>query len=247
MLTKSKVLVIVPAFNEESAISGVLEKLTAANQTVLVVNDGSSDSTADVARRFRVRVLDLPYNLGVGGALRAGFKYAVVNHYQAVVQIDADGQHPVTAIDHLIDAANETQSQMVIGSRFLSPCTTMTISPNRRVIMRFLARSASRATRTQITDASSGYRLIRQPLLGEFAQKFSDGYLGDTYGALITAGRAGYRISEIPVGLTSRTHGESTASTKQAITSILKVVGTAVLHLHLRIRPFSQSAQCIEV
>jgi glycosyltransferase involved in cell wall biosynthesis len=246
MITKSRVLVVVPAFNEENAILEVLERLKEADQTVLVVSDGSTDSTAEIARKFGVRVLDLPYNLGVGGALRAGFKYAVATNFEAVVQIDADGQHPVAAIDHLIEAANSTQSHMVVGSRFLSSSTTMTVSLNRRLIMKFLARSASRATKTEITDASSGYRLISQPLLGEFAKKFSDGYLGDTYGALISAGRAGYRVSEIPVGLSSRTHGESTANTKQAISSILKVVGTALLHLHLRIRPFSTHSQSID-
>jgi glycosyltransferase involved in cell wall biosynthesis len=240
MLAKSSVLVVVPAFNEESAIGAVLEKLRETNQTVLVVSDGSTDSTARIAREFGVQLLDLPYNLGVGGALRAGFKYAVAYNYKAVVQIDADGQHPVIAIDQLIAAANSDQSHMVVGSRFLSSSTTMTISTNRRLIMKLLARSASRATNTEITDATSGYRIISQPLLGEFALRFADGYLGDTYGALISAGRAGYRVSEIPVGLSSRTHGESSANTKQAVSSILKVLGTALLHLHLRIRPFSE-------
>lgn len=241
MLVGADVLVIVPAFNEENAISGVLSSLVKTNYSVLVVNDGSSDNTAFVARSFGVRVLDLPYNLGVGGALRAGFKYAVANNFQAVLQVDADGQHPVEAIDQLIAAANQTQSHIVIGSRFLSTETTMLIPSNRRLAMKYLARSASRATKTEITDASSGYRLIVEPLLGEFAQKFSDGYLGDTYGALISAGRAGYRISEIPVGISSRTHGESSANSRQAITSILKVVGTSMLHLHLRIRPFDKT------
>jgi glycosyltransferase involved in cell wall biosynthesis len=104
MLAKSSVLVVIPAFNEEGAIGGVLEKLRETNQTVLVVSDGSTDSTARIAREFGVQLLDLPYNLGVGGALRAGFKYAVAYNYEAVVQIDADGQHPVVAIDQLIAA-----------------------------------------------------------------------------------------------------------------------------------------------
>jgi glycosyltransferase involved in cell wall biosynthesis len=190
-----------------------------------------------------VPVLDLPYNLGVGGALRAGFKYAVATKYKAVVQIDADGQHPVSDIEKLINAANTTDAQMIVGSRFLSSDTTMKVSTNRRFIMKFLARSASKAANTMITDASSGYRLISQPLLGEFARHFSDGYLSDTYGALVSAGRAGYRITEIPVGFASRSHGVSSANNSKAVLSIIKVVGTALLHLHLSVKAYSDSTK----
>ena len=235
MIKTSDVLVVVPAFNEESSLGKVLTDLKLTNFDVLVVSDGSTDSTVLVARSLNVPVIDLTFNLGVGGALRAGFKYAEARGYSAIVQIDADGQHPVRAIDDLLNEANRTKAHMVIGSRFLTQSTTMKVSIERKIMMKFLALSASKAARKKITDSSSGCRIICQPLLGQFARHFSNSYLGDTYGSVISAGRAGYKITEIPVPISSRLHGESTASTRHAISSILKVVGTAILRLHLRI------------
>lgn len=235
MLTRSDVLVIVPALNEEASIGSVLADLTANGFNVLVVNDGSTDSTATVARACRVDVLDLPYNMGVGGALRAGFQVAVERGYQAVVQVDADGQHPVDSIDRLIAESNASAADMVIGSRFLSRETLMSLSLTRRVVMRYLARAATRAASTPITDSSSGFRLIRNPLLLAFSRSFSANYLGDTFEAVVMAGRGGFKIREIPAPLSERQVGKSSASILQSVRFTLKGVGVALLRLHPRI------------
>jgi len=235
MLLKSDVLVIVPALNEEESVGRVLVNLQNSNFHVLLISDGSLDQTANIGRRLGVKVLELPINLGVGGALRAGFKFAERHGYKAVVQIDADGQHPIDEIENLIQAANEHSAHMVIGSRFLMDEMTMEVSGIRRLAMRVLSQTASSATGTKITDSTSGFRLIQQPLLGQFAEQFANNYLGDTYEAVISAGRGNYKVIEIPARLTPREHGKSTASTGSAVRFTLKGLGVATLGLHKRL------------
>ena len=239
MLRKDNTLVIVPALNEEGSIGQVLSELSRSGFQTLVVNDGSTDRTSEVARNHGAMVLDLAYNMGVGGALRAGFQVAVAYGYEAVIQVDADGQHPVTSIESLIIESNSSGAHLVIGSRFISHDTTMDVTGTRRLAMRLLAKSASRATGTTITDSSSGFRLIRNPLLREFSRSFSANYLGDTYEALISAGRAGYKVCEIPAAMRQRAVGKSSASVVQSVQFTLKGLGVSVLRLHSHLQPFS--------
>ena len=234
-ISKEKTLVIVPAFNEAASIEGVIQDLLSQQFAVLVVSDGSTDKTAALAHAAGARVLDLPINLGVGGALRAGFRFAVKEKYVAIVQIDADGQHPAGEIENLIVAANGNQAQLVIGSRFLSDGTSMKVGIVRRLVMRVLARSSSRATGTNITDTTSGFRIIAEPLLSRFAQSFPTNYLGDTYEAVVAAGRAGYKVVEVPAAMRERMAGESTASLGQSVRFTIKGLIVALLRLHQRI------------
>jgi glycosyltransferase involved in cell wall biosynthesis len=232
MLNRSDILVIVPALNEEASIGTVVRDLMCEGFDVLVVNDGSTDQTGSVARSLGARVLDLPYNMGVGGALRAGFQIAVEGGYEAIVQVDADGQHPVALIDQLVMEANDSGAHMVVGSRFLSEDRQMSLTATRRLVMKFLAASATRAASTRITDSSSGFRLIRNPLLEQFSQSFSANYLGDTYEALVAAGRGGFTIREIPAPLRERMAGRSSASVLQSVQFTLKGIGVSLLRLH---------------
>jgi glycosyltransferase involved in cell wall biosynthesis len=202
---------------------------------ILVVDDGSVDQTRLIAQGAGVSVLTLPFNLGVGGALRAGFKFAVRNQYRAVVQVDADGQHDASQIVSLIETANESGAHLVLGSRFQRSAESMTVPVVRRQVMRLLSALASRATGTTITDATSGFRLIQDPLLSEFSKVFPSYYLGDTYEALISAGKAGFVVREIPTVIVNRTHGTSSASTRQSVKFIFKSVVVAGLGIHARI------------
>jgi glycosyltransferase involved in cell wall biosynthesis len=234
-LTNKNVLIVVPAFNEASNISQVLNSLKEHNRHILVVNDGSFDATATISRASQVPVLDLAINLGVGGALRAGFQYACRHGFEAVIQVDADGQHSIDHIDNLIAAANHSGADMVVGSRFIDASASMRVGGLRRLTMRVLARSASRATQTKITDSTSGFRLIRQPLLEKFSLLFASNYLGDTYEALIAAGRAGFVVREIPTPIRERLSGSSTSSAIQSSMQTIKVLTVAILQLHTRI------------
>jgi|694.fasta_scaffold37099_2 glycosyltransferase involved in cell wall biosynthesis len=229
---KERVLIVVPAWNEELSISAVICQLRKENYDVLVVDDGSTDLTRFVAISSGAVVASLPFNLGVGAALRCGFKYAIQNGYTVAVQCDADGQHPVEYIHKLLRALVDNDLDMVIGSRFLDKVGKMELSAIRRFAMLILAHSASRATKSKITDATSGFRAIRSPLLNELSMKLPPYYLGDTYEALVSAGRAGYQVREIPAPLEERTHGKSSAHPIKAAKLSLKAILSVVLHVH---------------
>ena len=232
----SGLLVIIPAFNEAATIAEVVNGARAMHFHVLVVDDGSSDSTSDLAANAGAMVLELPFNVGVGGALRAGFRYAVDHDYTSVVQIDADGQHPLHQISDLINAAEQHDAHLVIGSRYLSSDATFTPALFRRLAMRCLGLMVSRSAGRKLTDSTSGFRIIRQPLLAEFAREFPSYYLGDTFEVTVAAARAGYRIVEIPASLSPRMHGQSSASSLQAIMLIAKVLIVTGARLHKRLR-----------
>lgn len=231
-LSTNDVLVVIPAFNEERSISGVVEAVRAVGHEMVVVSDGSYDGTVAECRRIGVPVLQLPINLGVGGALRTGFQYACRRNFAAAVQVDADGQHDPEQIAELVRAANETGADLVLGSRFRSEGTTMKVGFLRRFVMRILATSASIAARTEITDATSGFRLIRRPLLDQLSVDLATNYLGDTYESIVMSGRAGYRIHEVAVSMSEREHGVSSASVLDAVKFTIKGLGVFVLGLH---------------
>jgi len=241
MINTRPLLVIVPALNEQKSIQQVVRAIRAEQFDVLVVDDGSTDETALRAESAGAKVLLLPVNLGVGGALRAGFRFAVDNDYAAVVQVDADGQHPANQIRDLIAAAEQHNAHLVIGSRYLSPDSTLLPTASRRFAMRLLSKVVSREAGHRITDTTSGFRIIRQPLLNVFARHFPSYYLGDTYEATLAAIRAGYRIIEIPAALQPRVYGESSVSGSRAILHILRVLLVSVLRLHPRIPRYSNS------
>ena len=232
----SSCLVIIPALNEELSVGMVVRRTVESGFSCLVVDDGSRDNTADVARRAGAHVVTMPINLGIGGALRCGFRYAIENGYSAIIQCDADGQHLSQHLDDLLKASNASAAHMVIGSRFRSAQNTLDPSTTRRFAMWWLARVARFATGHPITDSTSGFRIIRQPLLGEFAQHLPPYYLGDTFEAVVVAGRSGYAVEEIGVAMAPRASGASSASSGRAIVLIGKSLATVLLGLHFRIR-----------
>jgi len=236
MLQVSDVLVVIPAFNESKTIGQVVDQVAAFGFQTLVVNDGSIDETAAVASKHGARVVSLPLNSGVGGALRCGFRYAVENGFTAVIQCDADGQHIASHLVDLVNATNRTGAHMVIGSRFGSESTTHHPSLLRRFAMRILSKVAQHATKNEITDSTSGFRVIRQPLLGELALNLPAYYLGDTFEAVVVAGRAGYHIEEIGVAMAPRLHGTSSSGNMRSILLIGKVLTTVLLGIHFRLR-----------
>ena len=240
MIQNNEVLIVVPAYNESATIAKVVGEIHQAGFTCVVVDDGSEDGTSQSAKHVGARVLTLPFNVGVGGALRCGFRYALENGFTAVIQCDADGQHQSHHFHDLIRTANETKADFVLGSRFLS--TENTLDPHivRRFAMWWLARVASRATGRRITDSTSGFRLIRRPLLDELAVHLPEYYLGDTFEALVVLGRAGYSVEEIGTAMSPRQSGVSSASNGRAIALIGKSLTTVLLGLHFQIKKKAQ-------
>lgn len=211
MSTHAGTLVIVPAYNEREALPAVLAELRAAvpEADVLVVSDGSTDGTAAVAREAGVLVLELPLNLGVGGAMRAGFRFAVRHGYQAAVQVDGDGQHDPTDIATVLAALAE--ADVVIGARFAGRGDYVARGP-RRWAMTMLARTLSRVAGTRLTDTTSGFRAANRRAIELFAANYPAEYLGDTVESLVIACRAGLQVRQVPVVMRVRAGGAPSQS-----------------------------------
>lgn len=201
-------LVIVPAWNEEESLPGVLVDVGRAIPwtDVVVVSDGSTDRTAEVARRGGAMVLDLPLNLGVGGAMRAGYKFASTRGYDVAVQLDADGQHDPTEVPRLLDALREDSTDVVIGARFAGEGTYVVRGP-RRWAMRLLSAVLSRVTGTELTDTTSGFKASGRRAIELFARDYPAEYLGDTIESLVIAARSGLRIRQVGVSMRPRAGG----------------------------------------
>ncbi len=219
----ARVLVIIPALNEAESVAGVLAEVRAARPTahVLVVDDGSTDDTRATAMRAGADVLSLPFNLGVGAALRAGFRYAVRFDYDVAVQVDGDGQHDPAEIERLIEALGE--ADLVIGARFAGR-GSYEVRGARRLAMRMLARSLSARTNATLTDTTSGFRAFDRPVIELFAREYPAEYLGDTVEALLIAGRAGFRVLQVPVEMRPRLHGKPSQSSVKSVLYLARAV-----------------------
>lgn len=205
-LAPQRVLIVLPAYNEEEAIGDVIREVrgTLPGVDCLVVNDGSIDATSSVARSAGAMVADLPVNLGVGGAMRLGFKYAVSYGYDVVVQIDADGQHDPSAVPRLLEELS--RADVVIGARFAGE-GDYRAHGLRRFAMRVIARILSRTAKTRLTDATSGFKACGPKAIALFAVDYPAEYLGDTIEALVIAARSGCRIVQVPVAMRPRAGG----------------------------------------
>lgn len=199
-------LVVVPALNEAASVGDVIAEVHAALPAadVLVVDDGSTDATAERARGAGARVVRLPYNLGVGGAMRAGFRYAQRRGYDAVVQIDGDGQHDASFLPDVL--AGLAAADVVIGARFAGE-GDYRASPGRRAAMRVLARTVSRIARARLTDVTSGFRAANVRAITVFARHYPAEYLGDTVESLVIARRCGLTVAQVPVAMRMRLGG----------------------------------------
>jgi glycosyltransferase involved in cell wall biosynthesis len=227
------VLVLIPAFNEEGCVGQVVKEVVQHGYAALVIDDGSVDRTAEKAEREGATVLRLPVNLGVGGALRCGFRYALTHGYSTVVQCDADGQHDPDEIATLLDTMQTEDAELVIGSRF-GTGHEYHVGTTRRFVMHRLAHVAARRTGAPITDATSGFRAIGGRALGSFAASYPAEYLGDTIEALAQAGRSGYRVTQVGVHMRPRTIGVSTSSSFTSIWYLVRVIAALWLQ---RFRP----------
>jgi glycosyltransferase involved in cell wall biosynthesis len=221
-------LVIVPALNEEAALEAVVAGTRhALGAEVVVVDDGSTDRTGEVARAAGGVVLRHPFNLGVGAAVRTGLRYAVENGYETVLQLDGDGQHDPDEARLLLDRLERGDVDVVIGSRFEHGYAC---SRSRRLIMRILASIVSRRLGTPVTDTTSGFRAFGGPAVGYFARVYPADYLSDTVEALLLAADGGLRVAEVPVRMRHRTTGTASTNVVSGTFHVARLLLVVLVH-----------------
>lgn len=202
----SKTLVVIPAFNEEFAIGNVVREIHAAMPgiDIVVIDDGSSDATIDRAREAGAMVAVLPFNLGVGGAMRLGFRIAAENGYENVLQIDGDGQHDPATAPGLLRMLGEYD--LILGARFAGK-GDYTVGGPRKWAIQVLSAVISRVTKTKLTDTTSGFRASGPRAVAVFAAHYSAEYLGDVLESLIVASRHDLVMTQLPVAMRERAGG----------------------------------------
>jgi len=201
-----RVLVLVPAWNEEKNVGATVHEIRAASPhfDVVVIDDGSTDATARVAREAGATVLSLPFNLGVGGAMRTGFTFAAREGYDRAIQVDADGQHDPRDIVRVLEGLEN--ADISIGARF-SDVGDYTVRGPRRWAMVVLAAVVSRIARTRLTDVTSGFRAANARAIEQYVRYYPAEYLGDTLDSLVAALHAGLTVTQVPVAMRPRAHG----------------------------------------
>ncbi len=231
---RSSDLVIMPAFNEAATLPAVLADLrrTLPDVDVVVIDDGSADATATAAASVPgVTVLRLPFNLGIGGALRTGFRYAVTEGYQRGVQLDADGQHDPALVPELLAALDD--ADLVIGSRFGGGTVSYDVGHTRRGAMRVLQFALRLLSGREFTDTSSGFRAFNRPVLEYFARSYPSEYM-ESVEVLLAASYEGFRITEVPVRMHERAGGQPSAHRFRLVYHYLRVLLTLVLRASRR-------------
>ncbi len=222
-MIERKILIIVPAYNESGNIVKTVSEIRSLKfpVTVLVVNDGSRDSTVREARQTGAEVISLIFNLGIGGAVQTGFKYARLKGFDMAVQVDGDGQHDVRYVEKLIQPLMTAQADMTIGSRFLPPHLGYQSSFVRRLGIHFFSGLISFLTRTKVTDPTSGFRAYNKKMIELFAQYYPHDFPEPE--AIMVAQAHQARILEVPVEMRKRLQGISSIRYVRTLYYMIKV------------------------
>jgi hypothetical protein len=220
-----KVLIIVPSYREEANIVRVLQGLEkyAPGIDVLMIIDGSKDRTEEIVSFNGYDSVVHPFNMGYGVALQTGYKYAVKNGYDLVVQIDGDGQHDPKYIKSMIEALLHSESDVVIGSRFLEG-GSYDVPLARKVGIKFFSKIASMITRQKISDSTSGFQVLNRKVFNFFSKVDNFPYDYPDADTIITLIYAGFKVKEIPVIMYDRKNGESMTTGLKTVLYVIKML-----------------------
>ena len=237
MSTSPRYLAVIPAYNEVATVGGVVRAIRAQGPhfDVVVVDDGSTDATGEVARKAGARALRLPFNLGIGGAVQAGFLYALDNDYDFMVQVDADGQHLPEEIDKLTGAMDEDPTlDLVCGSRFLSDDQEYPAPISRRTGIHLFAFLLSKIIGQRVSDPTSGFRLYNRRGIELFARDYPHDY--PEVEAVLMLHFHRLRMKEVPVRMRQRGEGVSSIGSGKSVYYMIKVLLAIFVGL-VRARP----------
>jgi glycosyltransferase involved in cell wall biosynthesis len=216
-------IVIIPARNEADSVAAVISEIRAADPDldIVVVDDGSTDRTAQAAKATGAIVLRLPYNLGIGGAVQTGYQYALENDFDIAVQVDGDGQHDPSEIARLLGPILEGRADMVVGTRFAEGGgyrgTRM-----RRVGIHLFAAIVSMMVRQRVTDTTSGFRAANRKVIRLFAADYPHDY--PEVEATVVLTRHGLKMIEVPVQMRIRETGNSSITAVRSVYYMIKVL-----------------------
>ena len=232
-------LAIVPALDEQDSVAEVVREVgSLPGIDVLVIDDGSRDETAAVARAAGAQVVSMPFNVGIGGAVQTGYMWALEHGYSVAIQVDGDGQHPAVEVQRLVDAVRKGEADLVIGSRFLGEGSYRAPFA-RRVGIRLFASVLSAILRVRVTDTTSGFRAGGREAIALFARAYPHDY--PEVETVLVAHRAGLRVTELPVQMRIRQGGVSSITPFRAGYYMVKVL-LAILVETLR-RPQASIAE----
>lgn len=217
-----KKLVIIPAYNEEKSLERTIKdiKENAPEFDYIIVNDCSTDETLELCREKRFSYLNLPVNLGIGGAVQTGYRYAYYHGYDIAVQFDGDGQHDASFLNRMAEVLNKTGADMVIGSRFIDKKGFQS-SVLRRMGIKYFSILIKILTGKIITDPTSGMRMINRKLLKKFTEEYPKDYPEPE--SVVTALSEKYKVTEIPVIMNEREEGVSSISLRSGVYYMIKV------------------------
>ncbi len=220
-----KILAIIPAYNEAGNIKAVIEDLKSFDGDILVVNDGSTDATAAIAKGMGALVVSHPFNLGIGGTVQTGIKYAFQNGYDAAIQFDGDGQHRGDQISKIVEPVQRGEADLVIGSRTLPGGYKMGLTRfiGSRIFHCLIRCLAGKA----IEDPTSGFRCYGRRTLALFSRFYTDDY--PEVECIITAARNGLRVQEVPVLMRGRLSGNSSITRRKSAYYMMKVTLAMVI------------------
>lgn len=225
-----KKLIIIPAYNEANNIPKVINdiKLNAPNFDYIIINDCSTDNTKELCKKMNYNVLNLPVNLGIGGGVQAGYKYAQRYDYDIIVQFDGDGQHNAEYIEKLFINMQNKGLDMIIGSRFIEN-NGFQSSMGRRIGIKILSRLIEIFSKNKITDPTSGFRMINKNILDSFCTYYPKDYPEPE--SVVDIIRQGFKVGEMPVVMNERISGESSINLMKSIYYMVKVSLAIVINI----------------
>ncbi|MGG4554209.1 glycosyltransferase family 2 protein [Paenibacillus humicus] len=221
-----KTLIIIPAYNEEGSIASVIADIRrhVPETDIVVINDGSTDRTEEIAKASGASVLTMPYNVGIGGGMQTGYIYAKMQGYDVAVQMDADGQHPAKELPKLIEQAS--RYDLVIGSRYVK--STSYRSPHmRRLGMIFFSQLVSLLTRQRFTDTTSGFRAAGRKVINLYASYYPIDY--PEVESLVYLKRHGCKIMEVSTEMQRRQAGRSSITPAKSVYYMVKVTLSVIM------------------
>lgn len=236
-----KILIMIPAYNEQNTLESLIEDIRnkCPEADYVVINDCSTDGTKDVLKAMGATFVSAPVNLGIGGAVQTGYKYAAKNGYDIAIQVDGDGQHDVTYVKDMVNILEADEADVVIGSRFIEK-EGFQSSGARRVGIHFLSGLIWLMSGTKVKDVTSGFRAVNRRYIEVFADSYPDDYPEPE--VIVISALSGARIREIPVVMRERTDGVSSINMKKSVYYMIKVsIAIILCRISLGIRTGNRS------